>query len=297
VEKENALRKLLLCLLIVPMTAFAAGSDDFYQRLSARGMTHFAAGEYESAFTELRTAAFGFVDRIEKFETLEAYVTIAAHRLDRDGDARESLSRMVIAEKIEPHFETAAMPDDIRAEVRKLAAGLLPRQDSVLLGVTRAMQDAAAAEKKTVVVPTPSKRPNVAVTAPRESGDTDAATPPAPSVNDRLADAERAVKSGDVTRAAAVYDALLNEPLDHAAALRLGEDLVAIHDFAKASHAFQKAGAIAAGEERYHYPYAVALYETGHFGDAKRELAAAIPHITMSEEVAAYRTKIESAND
>ena len=301
VRKEKALRKVLLCLLIVPVTAFAAGGDDFYQRLYTRGMTHFAAAEYESAFTELRTAAFGFVDRIEQFQTVEAYVAIAAHRLDRDGDARESLMRIVVAEKIEPHFEKAAFPDEIRGEVKKLAAALLPRQESVLLGVTREMQDAAAAEKRTVIVPTPSKRPNVAVTAPRESGGTDAAVPPAPpaaGVDERLADAERAAKSGDVAHAAAVYDALLNEPaLDHAAALRLADDLSATRDFAKALRAFQKAGTIGAGEERYHYVYAVALYETGHFGDAKRELAAAIPHITMTDDVAAYRTKIEAAND
>jgi tetratricopeptide (TPR) repeat protein len=296
--RKTPLRKLLLlCLLIVPMGAFAAAGDDFYQRLYTRGMTHFAAAEYESAFMELRMAAFGSVDRIEKFETLEAYVAIAAHRLDRDGDTRESLLRIVIAEKIEPHFETATLPDDIRAEVKKLAAALLPRQDSVLLGVTREMQDAAAAERRPVIVPTPSKQPNVAVTAPRESGAADAAGPPSASVEDRLADAERALKAGNVAHAVSVYDALLSEPLDHAATLRLAEGLGTTRDFANAVRAFQKAGAIGAGEERYHYVYAVALYETGHYADAKRELAAAIPHIAITEDVAAYRTKIEAAND
>jgi tetratricopeptide (TPR) repeat protein len=301
IRKATLRKQLTLCLLIVPMAAFAANGEDFYQRLYTRGMTHFAAAEYASAFTELRSAAFGFVEQIEKFETAEAYVAVAAHRLGHDADTRESLLRITTAEKLEPHFQTLTIPDAVRAEIKTLAAALLPRQESTLLGVSREMQDAAATANPPVIVPTPSKRPNVAVTAPRESGSADAAEPPglppAASVDSRLADAERALKAGDVPAAAAIYDALLSEPaLDHAAALRLAEGLYGTHDFAKAVRAFQKAGAIGAGEERYHYSYAVALYETGHYGDAKRELAAAIPHIGMTEDVAAYRTKIEAAS-
>lgn len=298
----TTLRKMLmLCLLIVPMTASATG-EDFYQRLYTRGMAHFAAAEYVPAFIKLRSAAFGFVDRIEKFETVEVYVALAAHRLGHDDDTRESLLRIAAAERIEPHFQAVTIPDEVRTEIKKLAAALLPRQESTLLGVTREMQDAAAAANPPVVVPTPSKRPNVAVTAPRESGAADAAEPPgkppAGDVDSRLADAERALNAGDVPHAAAIYDALLSEPaLDHTAALRLAEGLCGTRDFAKAVLAFQKAGAIGEGEERYHYFYAVALYETRHYGDAKRELAAAIPHIRMTKDVADYRTKIEAASD
>ena len=298
-----ALRKLLLfCSLIVPMTAFAAGND-FYQRMYNRGMTHFAAAEYASAYTELRTAAFGFVGEIDRFETAHAYAGIAAHRLGRDADTRDSLARIAIAEKIEPRFQAVTLPDDVRAEINKLAAALLTRQESTLLGVSKEMQDAAAAQKSAVVVPTPSKRPNVAVTAPRESGGADAAEPPpakppAASVESKLADAQRALEGGDAARASAIYDALLNGPaLDHAPALRLAEGLCGTHEYAKAARAFEMAGTIGAGEERFRYCHAVALYETGHFGDAKRELAAAIPHIAMTPDVAAYRTKIEGAKE
>ena len=301
--RKTALRKLLMfCLLIVPMAALAAG-DDFYQRMYKRGMTHFAAAEYASAFTELRSAAFGFVDQIDKFETAQAYAVIAAHRLGREADTRDSLLRIAIAEKIDPHFQAVTLPAEVRAEINKLAASLLTRQESTLLGVTKEMQDAAAAEKSTVVVPTPSKRPNVAVTAPRESRDVDAAAPPpakppAASVDSNLADAQRALDAGDTARASAIYDALLNGPaLDHAPALRLAEGLCGTHEYEKAARAFQMAGAIGAGEERYHYCHAVTLYETGHYADAKRELAAAIPHIAMTPDVAAYRTKIEGAKE
>jgi hypothetical protein len=49
------------------------------------------------------------------------------------------------------------------------------------------------------------------------------------------------------------------------------------------------------GEEQYHYYFAVALYETGRYAQAKRELAASIPYITVTSDVARYRAKIEGA--
>ena len=323
-KMREILRKLLmLSWLLLPMAAFATPADEFYQRMYKRGMTHFAAAEYEPAFTELRTSAFGFVEQVEKFETIQVYAAIAAHRIGHDTDARESLMRITAAEKIEPHFLSVTLPEEIRVEVDKVAAVLLTHQEASLLGVTQAMQDAAAAEKHAVVVPTPSKQPNVAETAPRDSRAVDNAPPaadakPAPqpvtpepakenppvtrssrgSAESRLADAQRAIDKGDVVRAQSIYDALLSAPsLDHKTALHLAEALYRARDFAKAARAFQRAGTVGAGEERYHFYYAVTLYETGRFNDAKRELAAAIPYIAMTPDVAGYRAKIEGASD
>jgi hypothetical protein len=149
--------------------AFAAG-DDFYQRLYQRGMTHFAAAAYGRAFTELRTAAFGLLEQVEQFEIAQSYASVAAHRLGRDSDARDSLIRIVSAEKVQPRYRSIKLPDDVRAEVDAIAANLLTREEAGFLGVT-------AVAKPPVNVPTPSKRPNVAVTAPREGGD--AGVPPA----------------------------------------------------------------------------------------------------------------------
>lgn len=348
---------LLLCWLLMPAAALSASDEDFYQRLYQRGMTHFAAADYAAAFTELRSAAFGFVEKVEQFEMAQSYACIAAHRLGHESDARDSLMRIVTAEKVQPRYRSIKLPDDVRAEVNTVAANLLTEQEALLLGVT-------AAAKPAVDVPTPTKRPNVAVTAPRDGGPdapgsagvppaadgtrpaaepagkmptlpapvpqpkkpvpqpvappqpkstapvpqpvvptpqppTPAPKTPQPAVGDvaaSLADAQHAIDSGDIDRARSIYDALSSAPsLSHDAALRVAEGLYRVRGFAGAARAFARAGAIGRGEEGYHYYYAVALYETGRYGNAKRELAAALPYITITPDVARYRAKIEGA--
>jgi tetratricopeptide (TPR) repeat protein len=328
-------------LLLVPVAGFAASGDEFYQRLYQRGMAHFSTGDYAAAFTELRNAAFGFVEQVDKFETAQSYAIIAAHRLGRDNDARESLMRIVAAEKIQPHFRSVALPAEVRAEVESVASALLTNQECTLLGLSTCAQS--------VVVPTPTKRPNVAVTAPREKGSTDAppdAAPKAPqpvvpapqpvtpaprhvdpvpqpapvpqppqpiappkqetpvssskpatkNADASLAEAQRAIDNGDIGRARSIYNELAGGPeLSHAAALRVAEGLYRVNDFAGAARAFQRAGSIGRGEEQSHYYFAVALYETGRYAEAKRELAASLAYITMTADVTRYRAKIEGA--
>ncbi len=427
-ERRPTLRKLLVWwLILVPVAALAASGDEFYQRLYQRGMAHFTSGNYAEAFTELRNAAFGFVDHVDQFETAQAYATIAAHRLGHDTDARDSLMRIVSAEKIQQHFRSVKLPDDLRAEVDTVAVTLLTSQEATLLGVPASVQDAAPS-KPPVVVPTPTKRPNVAVTAPvtrkhdkndRDTADTappagdpkqtppkqttqtplpitpvpqpvvPAAQPAAPAPQPKgtpapvttdpqpvtpstrpvtpapqprppvpqpvvpvpqpvtpapqpadpapqsprpvpkptaeprhdtkpsqpqpvtpdpapqpaaknvaasLSDGQRALDNGEIDRARSIYNALLSSSrLPHDQGLRLAEGLYRVHDFTGAARAFQSAGAIGRGEEQYHYYYAVTLYETGHYGEAKRELSAALPHIATTADVARYRAKIEGA--
>jgi hypothetical protein len=347
------LRKLLLCCwLLMSAAGVSASDDDFYQRLYLRGMTHFAAAEYAAAFTELRSAAFGFVERVEQFEIAQSYACIAAHRLGHDSDARDSLMRIVTAEKVQPRYRSIKLPDDVRTEVNAVAANLLTKDEAALLGVT-------SAAKPEIEVPTPTKQPNVALTAPRD-GSADASQPvndpkpqpvtaapvpqpkkpvpqptpppqpkspapqqvvpvppPAPTpqpkspapqpavptpqpqvreVAPSLADAQRAIDSGDIDRARSIYNDLATVPaLSHDTALRVAEGLYRVGDYAGAAAAFARAGAIGRGEEGYHYYYAVVLYETGHYGDAKRELAAALPYVAVTPDVTRYRAKIEGA--
>jgi tetratricopeptide (TPR) repeat protein len=322
--------------LLLLAAGLAASDDDFYQRLYLRGMTHFAAADYAAAFTELRSAAFGFVERVEQFEIAQSYACIAAHRFGHDSDARDSLMRIVTAEKVQPHYRSIKLPEDVRAEVNTLAANLLMKEEAALLGVT-------SAAKPEVIVPTPTKQPNVAITAPRDGGPdandpkpvpqpvTPAPIPqpkkpvpqPAPAPQPKspapqsevpapqpvpipkasvgnadagLADAQRAIDSGDIDRARSIYNVLSTVPsLSHDAALRVAEGLYRVRDFAGAAKAFAQAGAIGRGEEGYHYYYAVALYETGRYGNAKRELAEALPYIAITPDVTRYRAKIEGA--
>ena len=64
-------------------------------------------------------------------------------------------------------------------------------------------------------------------------------------------------------------------------------------DFPGALRAFQKLGTFARGEEDLRYYKAVALYETGRYAEAKKELECALPFIEMTDEVNRYRQKIE----
>jgi hypothetical protein len=416
-NRRTILRKLVVWwLLLIPVAGFAASGDEFYQRLYQRGMAHFAAGDYATAFTELRNAAFGFVEQVDKFETAQSYAIIAAHRLGHDTDARDSLMRIVSAEKIQPHFRSVTLPDDVRTEVDVVAATLLTSQECTLLGVPTSVQEAAGTAKPPVVVPTPAKRPNVAVTAPLEKEGTDDTAPPDPkpkttpqpvapvaptpqprtvvpqpvvpapqtvnppvaptpqhadpvpqsqppapqpvapptqetprtqpqpvapqhvdpvpqpqppapqpvappkqetprpqaqpqptapapvpqpivkNVDAGLTEAQRAIDDGDIGRARSIYNALVSGPaLSHASALRVAEGLYRVRDFAGAARAFQRAGTLGHGEEQFHYYYAVTLYETGRYAEAKRELAASLPYIAVTADVVRYRAKIEGA--
>jgi tetratricopeptide (TPR) repeat protein len=117
-----------------------------------------------------------------------------------------------------------------------------------------------------------------------------------PAGDASLGDADRAVNGGDLATARTLYRAVLDSPqLSHASALRAAEGLYRSRDFAGAIRAFQKAGSLGAGEEQYHYYYAVALYENGRYAEAKRELQAALPFIEVTPDVQRYRVKIEGA--
>lgn len=125
------------------------------------------------------------------------------------------------------------------------------------------------------------------------------ATQPAPrDVPARLASADKLLGENNLIEARAIYRALLDvQSLDHATLLAVGEGLYRARDFAGAVIAFERAGTLRGGEEPYRYYLAVALYETGSYAKAKRELAAALPHIEITPSVTRYRAKIEGAID
>lgn len=299
-------------------------------------MADFRTGDYQLAYSELHKAAFGFVEEIEKFELAEVYAAIAAERLGHEGETREALLRIAASENVQPRLRSMTIPDDLRAELLRAAATTLTKKESEVFGISEQMQDAAAKEKPRVEVPTPTMKPNVAETAPREAGDASppdqktspvATGPPAdpplavpPSqpgtgtlqtvapmvapkqqpakktIDARLAEAQQAIDDGDADAAGAVYSDVLREPqLPHSQTLRAAEGLYRVRDFAGALRAFQGAGAIGPGEERFHYYYAVALFETHEYRDACRELDLALPFIEVTEDVVDYRDKIYRA--
>jgi hypothetical protein len=318
-------------------------------------MADFRTADYQLAYTELHKAAFGFVEELGKFETAEVYAAIAAHRMGHESETRDALLRIATAENVQPRLRLMTIPDDLRNELLRAAASLLTKKESAVFGISEQMQDAAAKEKPRVQVPTPTMKPNVAETAPRETGDasppdqkaTPAAEPapsssqsatatspadsvppadppaakdPAPAtqpstlqtiapmvppkqqpakktIDARLDEAQQAIDDGDPDGASAIYSEVLREPqLSHAEALRVAEGLYRVRDFAGALRAFLAVGAIGPGEERFHYYYAVALYETRSYGDACRELDLALPFIEVSDDVVGYRERIYRAS-
>jgi tetratricopeptide (TPR) repeat protein len=118
----------------------------------------------------------------------------------------------------------------------------------------------------------------------------------AAELSKRLAAADAALAKNDLLAARAIYRALVETPgLDHTAAMRMAEGSYRARDFATAIRAFERAGGFRKGEEPYHYYLAVSLYETGRYSAAKRELAAALPYIEVTPDIARYRIKIEGA--
>ncbi|MFL6246404.1 MAG: hypothetical protein ACJ74H_10300 [Thermoanaerobaculia bacterium] len=115
-------------------------------------------------------------------------------------------------------------------------------------------------------------------------------------ISARLATAERALNGADLPAARNAYRELLAAPgLDHDALIRVAEGLYRARDFAAALNAFNRIGTLRRGEEPYRYYVAVAAYESGDYARAKKELAAALPYIEVTPDVARYRTRIEGA--
>ena len=115
-------------------------------------------------------------------------------------------------------------------------------------------------------------------------------------MNNALAGGQRSLDDGDLARARESYQSALESvSLTHEAALKVGEGLYRTHDFAGAVRAFQRAGTFARSEAQAQYYNAVSLFEIGRYREAKRELAAALPSIEVTPEVARYRAKIQGS--
>ena len=147
----------------------------------------------------------------------------------------------------------------------------------------------------------PVVHPQPAPALPRAAAPAPSPTPqPQPAritnIPKALADADAALSRDDLAGARTIYRALLdNASLDHATLLRVAEGAYRSRDFTTTVRAFDRIGVLRNGEEPYHYYHAVALYETGRYNAAKRELAAAVPFIEITPDVARYRAKIEGA--
>ena len=110
-----------------------------------------------------------------------------------------------------------------------------------------------------------------------------------------LRTAETAASTGRIEESVRIYSGLAGStavPREVLAEAAVG--LYRTGSFREAAQAFRKFGTFAKGEEDLRYYYAVALYETGSYAEAQKELSCALPFIQVTDDVARYRTKIES---
>jgi hypothetical protein len=109
-----------------------------------------------------------------------------------------------------------------------------------------------------------------------------------------LRQAESFASSGDIAAARALYVRVStdrNAPREVLA--EAGTGLYRIGSYRESVDAFRRLGVFARGEEDLRYYFAVALYESGEYREAQKELACALPFIRHTEDVERYRLKIE----
>ena len=109
-----------------------------------------------------------------------------------------------------------------------------------------------------------------------------------------LRQAEAMANKGDLAGANEIYVRVANS--ENAPREVIAEAAVGLYRtgaFRNSVAAFKRLGMFAKGEEDLRYYNAVALFETGSYQEAKKELACALPFIQVTEDVTRYRTKIE----
>jgi tetratricopeptide (TPR) repeat protein len=120
---------------------------------------------------------------------------------------------------------------------------------------------------------------------------------PAAAYLTTLRQAEALADNGLPAEANRIYTGLVTSdavPREVVAEAAVG--LYRIGAFQDAATAFHRVGAFARGEEDLRYYNAVALYETGDYEAAQKELTCALPFIEITDDVSRYRLKIEMSS-
>jgi hypothetical protein len=119
--------------------------------------------------------------------------------------------------------------------------------------------------------------------------------PPPPVIDPTLDQAASLATNNQPDQARRVYLALLNQAnVSRQTIAAAARGLYRLGAFADAVEAFRNLGTFNRGEEDLRYYDAVSLFETGHYDDAKKELACALPYIEVTGDVARYRDKIQT---
>jgi len=115
-------------LLLLAVAAFSARAAATPEALFDLGMRAFRAGDYASAMVDLRAASEGFAagtGRAESYETALVYLALAQFRAGREDESRDTILRLVEAERVTPVFATLPLDTDA-ADFAALVAALVP---------------------------------------------------------------------------------------------------------------------------------------------------------------------------
>jgi tetratricopeptide (TPR) repeat protein len=229
----NALVRPLVALLSI-LTAVPVLAQNFYEARFQSGVVDFNRGAYARAADELRVAAFGRVDDIPSYITAEVYLAVTNDRLEHAEDARTAALKVLQAERITPSYAALKLPPDVRASFEQLLPALLTRdQLANVPAFARFANQAPAVQsgaprpsRHTTVVPTPTRQPNVAVTAPKNDNKVDTQPqPPQPALDYGRLALER-VAAGDEAGARRYADLAFatddTNPNAHAALAQIG---------------------------------------------------------------------------
>ena len=232
-----------LVALLSILTAVPVLAQNFYETRFQSGVVDFNRGAYARAADELRVAAFGRVDDIPSYITAEVYLAVTNDRLEHAEDARTAALKVLQAERLTPSYAALKLPPDVRASFEQLLPALLTRdQLANVPAFARFANQAPAVQsgaprpsRHTAIVPTPTKQPNVAVTAPRNDDKVDQ-QPPQPALDYGRLALER-VAAGDETGARRYAELAFasddTNPNAHAALAQIGRAHNAWNDVAE----------------------------------------------------------------
>jgi hypothetical protein len=159
--------------LVTCLIAATASAQSFYDARFLSGVTDFNRGAYARAVDELRVAAFGRVDDVAGYEVAEIYLALANDKLDHAEDARLAALKVVQADRVSPLYPRLDLPAEVRSSFETLLPTLLTRDQlshspsfARLASLAPAVQPGAPrlSTKPRPPVPTPTQKPNVAVT-------------------------------------------------------------------------------------------------------------------------------------
>lgn len=148
---------LVAALICTSLPLAAATPSEFYANLLRRGVAAYDGGRFEEAARSLRFAAFGYVDAIEPYQTAHAYLALAHDRLGESDRARESVRRILNAERIERRFARLALPAPVRSAFDKLASTILSAPELAALRGTGDVPPAPATQTPVRTTTTPTQ--------------------------------------------------------------------------------------------------------------------------------------------